>query len=308
MNTPHTHIPEDTRQAARRIGISLALTLAFVVFEFGAGLRANSLALLSDAGHNLTDVIALGLSWVALRLSLRPADAARTFGYHRAGILAALFNSASLVIIACLIFFEAYKRLLAPPEVQSGLLIAVGALAFGINLVTAWLVHQGSQHDLNLRSAFVHLMGDVLSTIGAVLAGAAILFSGWNWLDPLASMLIGALILWNAVGILRETIDILLESSPRDIDMDRMVGDLLGVEGVLGVHDLHVWSINQGLRAFSAHILVGDISTGGADQIREAILELVQRRYQIGHATVQLERTCAAPGGLYCDITQRQAE
>ncbi len=186
-----------------------------MVFEFSVGLRANSLALLSDAGHNLTDVIALGLSWVALRLSQRPADASRTFGYHRAGILAALFNSSSLVIIALLIFLEAYKRLLMPLEVQSGLLIGVGLVAFLLNTVTAWLVWRGSEHDLNLRSAFVHLMGDVLSTIGAVLAGVLILFSGWNWLDPLVSVLIGALILWNALGILRATIAILLESTPR---------------------------------------------------------------------------------------------
>src|SRR6185436_10609946 len=225
----HTHTPTHTHfggpQTTTRLAVALGLTLVFVGIEAVAGLRANSLALLSDAGHNLTDVIALGLSWYAVRLSTQPATANKTFGYHRAGILVALVNSTTLVVIALGIFYEAYQRFLSPSEVQSGILIGVGLVALLVNAGTAWLVKRGSEHDLNLRSAFVHLMGDVVSTLGAVLAGVAIAFTGWNWLDPLVSLLIGGLILWNAWGILRETADILLESTPRDVDMSRMVRD-----------------------------------------------------------------------------------
>ncbi|MCG6538372.1 MAG: cation diffusion facilitator family transporter, partial [Syntrophales bacterium LBB04] len=239
----HSHWGDLTRQTTSRLAISLGLTLGFVIVEAIAGFWANSLALISDAGHNLTDVIALGLTWYALRLSTQPANAGKTFGYHRAGILVALVNSTTLAVISLGIFYEAYKRLLSTPEVQSSILIGVGIAAFLVNAATAWLVKRGSEHDLNLRSAFVHLMGDVISTIGAILAGIVIALTGMNWLDPLVSIFIGVLILWNAWGILRETVDILLESTPRDIDMSKMVRDLMSVNGVRGVHDLHVWSI-----------------------------------------------------------------
>ena len=181
-------------------------------------------------------------------------------GYHRAGILTALLNSTTLIFVAGYIFYEAYQRFISPPEVNSGILIGVGIVAFLINAGTAWLVQRGSEHDLNLRSAFVHLMGDVFSTIGAVIAGIIIAFTGLNWLDPLVSVLIGVLILWNAWGILKDTIDILLESTPRDVDTKKLVENLLKVEGVKGVHDLHVWSITQSLRALSAHIHTDDVS------------------------------------------------
>src|SRR6185503_2443843 len=285
----HTHTHFGSGQTTTRLAIALGLTLAFVGIEAIAGWRANSLALLSDAGHNLTDVVALGLSWYAVRLAAQPANSGKTFGYHRAGILAALVNSTTLVVIALFIFYEAYQRFLAPPEVQSGILIGVGLIAFLINAVTAGLVHRGSQHDLNLRSTFVHLMGDVVSTLGAIVAGVIIAVTHLNWLDPLVSVFIGALILWNAWGILRETLDILLESAPRDIDMSQMVRDLLAVPGVRGVHDLHVWSLNRSLRAISAHILTEDVSISHGAAIQRDINELVSHRYQIGHATWQLE-------------------
>ena len=276
--------------------------MAFVGFEAIAGLWGNSLALLSDAGHNLTDVIALGLSWYAIRLSTQPANATKTFGYHRAGILVALVNSTTLVVIALGIFYEAYQRFLSPSEVQANILIGVGIVAFLINAGTAWLVKRGSENDLNLRSAFVHLMGDVISTIGAILAGVVIAFTGMNWLDPLVSVFIGLLILWNAWGILRETVDILLESTPRDIDMNKMVHDLTSVNGVRGVHDLHVWSLTQSLRALSAHIVTDDISISGGAVIQREINEIASHKYNIGHATLQLECVGCEPDLLYCDI------
>src|SRR5512147_1232521 len=205
----HSHYGDLANQTTKRLALSLVLTLAFVVIETLAGFISNSLALLTDAAHNFTDVIALGLSWYALRISSQPSHAGKTYGYHRVGILVALVNSTTLILIALGIFYEAWQRFIAPPIVDAPILIGVGTLAFLINAVTAWLVHKGSDHDLNLRSAFVHLMGDVLSTIDAVIAGVVILFTGWNFLDPLVSVLIGVLILWNAWTILRETLDIL---------------------------------------------------------------------------------------------------
>jgi cobalt-zinc-cadmium efflux system protein len=306
MNTstphPHTHshLRDAAQQATSRLSWSLFLTLAFVGIEAAAGYFANSLALLTDAAHNLTDVIALGLSWFAIRLTAQPANAQKTYGYHRAGILVALLNSTTLVVISIGIFYEAYKRFVSPPEVQSGILIGVGLIAVVVNLVTALLVHRGSESDLNLRSAFVHLMGDVISTIGAVIAGVIIYFTNANWLDPLVSVLIGFLILYNAWGILRDAIDILLEATPRDVDIKKLVNEINGVDGVLGVHDLHVWSLTQNLRTMSAHILTADISVSDGSRIQGAINELVYHRYNIAHATLQLECVDCDPDSLYC--------
>jgi len=298
----HSHFGEIARQTGSRLALALGLTAVFVVVEAGAGLFANSLALLTDAAHNFTDVIALGLSLYAVRLATQPSNSQKTYGYHRAGILVALINSTTLVVISLGIFYEAYLRFINPPEVNSEVLIGVGIAAFIINLVTALMVRDGSDHDLNMRSAFVHLMGDVISTIGAVAAGVIIFFTHANWLDPFASILIGALILWNAWGILRETVDILLESTPRDVDMSAMVRDMLRVKGVLGIHDLHVWSITQGLRTMSAHILTDDISVSAGSEIQARLNELVAHHYNILHATLQLECVGCDPDCLYCDI------
>jgi len=298
----HSHLHDAARQTTTRLSWSLAITLAFVIFEAAAGYLANSLALMTDATHNLTDVIALGLSWFAIRLTIQPANAQKTYGYHRAGILVALLNSTTLILISLGIFYEAYKRFVSPTEVQSGILIVVGLIAVVVNLVTALLVHRGSESDLNLRSAFVHLMGDVLSTIGAVIAGILIYFTGANWLDPFVSVLIGLLILYNAWGILRDAVDILLESTPRDVDMKKMVVEITQLDGVLGVHDLHVWSITQNLRTMSAHILTEDISVSAGTEIQNRINELVYHRYNIAHATLQLECVDCNPDSLYCRI------
>jgi cobalt-zinc-cadmium efflux system protein len=303
-NHTHSHFGNIASQTTKRLALSLEVTLAFVIIEAIAGFFSNSLALLTDAAHNFTDVIALGLSWYALRIASQPAHAGKTFGYHRVGILVALVNSTTLVLISLGIFYEAWRRFLSPPEVDATILIGVAALAFLVNAWTAWLVHKGSEHDLNLRSAFVHLMGDVLSTIGAVIAGILIFFTQWNWLDPLVSVLIGLLILWSAWGILRQTINILLESTPENIDMKTMVDDLLKVDGVMGVHDLHVWSISENTRMLTAHIQTEDtpISTGAILQNR--VNEILFHKYNIQHATLQLECEGCDPALLYCDISE----
>jgi cobalt-zinc-cadmium efflux system protein len=301
-NKKHSYFSDNAKQITTRLSLSLFLTLAFVFIEAGAGIFANSLALLTDAAHNLTDVIALGMSWFAVRLTTQPANARKTYGYHRAGILAAFINSTTLVLIALGIFYEAYHRFLSPPKVQSGILIGVGLIAVAINLITALMVRRGSEQDLNLRSAFVHLMGDVLSTIGAVIAGVIIYFTNANWLDPFVSVLIGFLILYNAWGILRETVDILLESTPRDVNVKTLVDELEQIDGVLGVHDLHVWSLTQNLRTMSAHILTDDLHISVGADIQHRINEIAYHRYNISHATLQLECVDCNLDSLYCDL------
>ena len=288
-NHSHVHIKDLTQQTGRRMALSLGITLIFVFVEIAAGLFSNSLALLTDAAHNFTDVLALALAWWALRLTTQPASNQRTYGYHRAGILAALVNSTTLVIIALGIFYEAYQRFIDPPEVQADILIGVGLVAVIINVVTALLVRRGAESDLNIRAAFLHLMGDVVSTIGAVIAGVVIRFTNWNWLDPLVSVLIGILILWSALSILREAIDILMESTPTDIDMDAMITDISSVEGVRGVHDLHVWSITRNMRTLSAHLVTDDLVISTGASIQRRVNEVLYHKYNVNHATLQLE-------------------
>ncbi len=297
------HISNLSRSTIRRLVLSLGITLVFVVVEILAGVFANSLALLTDAAHNLTDVLALALTWWALSVTAKPAHSGKTYGYHRAGILVALVNSTTLVLIALGIFYDAYRRLLAPPEVKADVLIGVGLAAVIVNLVTALLVRRGSKNDLNLRSAFVHLVGDVLSTVGAVAAGIIIWFTGLNWLDPLVSIFIGLLILWNAWGILHESVNILMEATPADVDVPIVVDSILQVQGVRGVHDLHIWSITHSLRTLSAHILTDDVPISEGIKIQAAVSEVLDHTYGISHATLQLECEGCVQTGLYCDIT-----
>ena len=302
----HSHLGEIANQTTKRLMLSLTLTAAFVLVEVIASVFGNSLALLTDAAHNFTDVIALGLSWYALKIAAKPANAGKTFGYHRVGILVALVNSTTLILIAVGIFYEAYHRFITPPEVDSVILIGVGTLAFLINAVTAWLVKDGSDHDLNLRSAFLHLMGDVMSTLGAVIAGVIIYFTKWNWLDPFVSVLIGLFILWNAWSILRQSIHILLESTPENIDIKEMVEKLHTIDGVRSVHDLHVWSINENLRMLSAHIVTDDISMRECSLIQQDINELLIHGYNIQHSTLQIECEGCGNGLLYCDFDEKK--
>ena len=300
----HTHFNDLTGQTVRRLALSLVITLVFVFVEIAAGIFSNSLALLTDAAHNFTDVLALALSWWALRLTSQPANQDKTYGYHRAGILAALVNSTTLIVIALGIFYEAYRRFVNPPEVRADVLIGVGVVAVIINLVTALLVRRGAEHDLNIRSAFLHLMGDVLSTVGAVIAGVIIRYTNWNWLDPLVSVLIGFLILWSAWGIVRESIDILMESTPSDVDMGTMIRDITSVEGVRGVHDLHVWSITRAVKTLSAHLVTEDMVISKGALIQTKVNEILYHKYGINHATLQLECEDCLPGMLYCEIIE----
>jgi cobalt-zinc-cadmium efflux system protein len=296
------HAGELNSRPGNRLTAAGLITLVFVVVEVAAGIRGNSLALLTDAAHNFTDVVALGLTWFALRLADRSAHAGKTYGYHRAGILVALVNSSTLVLIAGLIFVEALERIRNPIPVDAGLLTFVGLVALGVNLFTAWLVRPGSREDLNLRSAYYHLLGDVISTVGAILAGIAIFLTGLNWIDPLVSILIAILILWAAWSIVRESLDILLEGTPRDIDMEKMVLDVMGVEGVQGIHDLHVWSLTQNIRNLSAHVVTADIPLSEGAVLQSRINEILNQNYRITHATLQLECPGCEPDLLFCEM------
>ncbi|MBI3242734.1 MAG: cation transporter [Chloroflexi bacterium] len=308
MSANHSRSSEAASLTVKRLALALGVTLAFVFVEALAGIYANSLALLTDAGHNFTDVIALALSWHALRLAARPADAGKTFGYHRAGILIALFNSTTLALMTLWIFYEAYRRFIAPPQVEADILIVVAILAFIVNVGTALLVRRGSSGDLNLKSAYLHLAGDAVSTFGAILAGVAIRFTGWVFLDPLVSVFIGLLILRNAWGIVRESADILLEGTPHNLDMNAMVSDLKNVKGVRGVHDLHVWSITQAMRALSAHILTDDVLISTGAVIQRDLNELLNHKYGIAHAALQLECAGCEPDLLYCNLEKASHE
>lgn len=307
-HAPHDHAHHhaeaglNPRRLLLRLLAALIVTAGFVGFEVFYGLRSNSLALISDAMHNLTDALALLISSLALGVSARPSHARKTFGYHRAGILAALFNSVTLLGMAAWIAYESVGRIEVPPDVDSETLMGVSGLALVVNGFTAWLVGHGAHDDLNLRSAFLHLVGDVLSNLGALAAGLGIYFAGAQWLDPAASLLIALLILWNAWLIVAETIDILMEGSPRDIPMDAVIAMLLSEEEILGLHNLHVWSLSKSLRFLTAHLEVREMSLKEAEAIRQGLAQRLQDAFAIEHVTLQMELSPACAPTLYCRL------
>ena len=301
----HSHSQIAANATSRRLAIALVLTVAFVVLEAGAGWFSNSLALLADAAHNFSDALALGLSWWALSVSLRPASDSRTYGYHRVGILVALVNATSLIALSLFVAYEAVQRLAAPPTVQELTIIGVAVVGLFLNAGIAWSLHAASKDDVNVRSTVLHMAGDALSTVGVILAGIGIALFGWQWLDPAASILIAVMILWSSWGIVRETVDILLEATPRDIDMSAVVRDVLGIRGVRSVHDLHVWSISSSLRALSMHLLTDNILIADGAQIQRDINQMLAGKYAIVHATLQLECVGCEPEGLYCALNER---
>ena len=268
--------------------ISLGVTFAYILLLVVAGLRAHSLALLSEAGHNLSDFLALLLSLVALYLEARPASATKTYGWRRAGVLAALVNSVSLIAVSFFIFYEAFHRLRAPRDVHAGTMMAVAGAGVVMNGVIALLLFRSS-HDVNLRSALIHEIGDTLSTAAVILGGWAILLTGQSWIDSALSFGIGALILWSAFGIVRETLNILLEGTPRGMKLEKVAAAIRTIEGVRDVHDLHVWSIGSENHALSAHIAIADIPPSVSDQILRDVKERLHHDFHIHHTTIQFE-------------------
>lgn len=277
----------DRRGQRRRLAIALGLAASYMLAEVIGGLLTGSLALLADAGHMLSDVAALTLSLFALWLAQRPATDERTFGWHRVEILAALANGVALVAIALVVVIEAVGRLGAPPEVQGGpmLLIATGGLL--VNLASLAVLHGGREGSLNLRGAWLHVLSDALGSVGAMAAGAGLLLFGWRWADPAASIAIAILVAGSAGQLLRETVAVLLEASPRHIDVAEVRDALAAVPGVLSVHDLHVWTITSGLVSLSCHVQ-SEEDVKDPELLAE-LQQLLRRRFAIDHATIQLE-------------------
>jgi len=283
--------------------ISLGVTALYIALLVVAGIRAHSLALLSEAGHNLSDFLALLLSLAAVYLESRPPSATKTYGYRRAGVLAALVNSLSLVGVSCFIFYEAVRRVQHPEPVKAGLMIWVAAAGVGMNGAIALLLwrsardaHPGKSKpsllgtpDVNVRSALLHEVGDTVSTAAVIVGGWAILATGQYWIDPALSFGIGALILWSSFGIVRESLNILLEGTPRGMSLDEVETAVRAIEGVSDVHDLHVWSIGSENHALSAHVKIADMPTSESDAILRAINEKLGQGFGIHHTTIQLE-------------------
>jgi cobalt-zinc-cadmium efflux system protein len=290
----------------RVLRISLFVTLVYIVLLVVAGIRAHSLALLSEAGHNLSDFLALLLSLVAVFFEGRPPSATKTYGYRRAGVLVALVNSLSLVVVSFFIFYEAFKRVQHPEQVGAGLMIGVAAAGVVMNGVIALLLWRSAQ-DVNVRSALLHEVGDTLSTAAVIVGGFVILWTGQYWIDAALSFGIGALILWSSFGIVRETLNILLEGTPRGMSLEAVESAMRKISGVSDVHDLHLWSIGSENHALSAHVKIADMATSESDSILREINEKLGQGFGIHHTTIQLEHVvCETPHS--CVIAVREEE
>ncbi len=282
-----------------RLTWAFGIASAIFVLELVGGFLSGSLALLSDAGHLFADVLALGLSLFALRLAARPANAKATFGYHRVGIMVALINGTTLIVLAALIFREAYQRFFAPPEIQTTELLAIASVGLAANLGMAFLLRRGRRTSLNIESAWLHVLGDSLSSVGVIASGVIIKFTGWNYADPLVSSLIGLMILLSGLRVLREAGSVLLEFPPRGLDPEEVIREMESVPGVLDVHDLHLWAITPQLVALAAHVRVEDQPLAASGEICAA-LQARLRGLGIGHTTLQLECHGCAEGRTFC--------
>ena len=294
--------------------ISLAVTLAYIALLVGAGIRAHSLALLSEAGHNLSDFLALLLSLVAVYFQARPANSTKTYGYHRAGVLAALVNAAALVAVSFFIFYEAFRRLQHPEQVQATVMMWVAAAGVVMNGAIALLLYRSSRRssqgyggDVNLRSALLHEVGDTLSTAAVIAGGWAILVTGKYWIDSALSFAIGVLILWSGFGIVRETLNILLEGTPRGMKLEKIESVIRSIEGVNEVHDLHVWSIGSETHALSCHIAIADIPPSVSERILRDVKERLLHDFRIDHTTIQFEHVvCEVAHGCVIPVGESE--
>ena len=292
---------------SRVLRLSLVVTLAYIVLLVVAGFRAHSLALLSEAGHNLTDLLALLLSLVAVYLEARPPSATKTYGWHRAGVLAALVNAGSLVVVSFLIFYEAFRRMRNPEQVRPNLMIGVAAAGVAMNGVIAVLLYR-SKRDVNIRSALLHEIGDTISTAAVIVGGWAILATGQYWIDSVLSIGIGVLILASGFSIIRETLNILLEGTPRGIQLKQVEAAMRAVEGVNDVHDLHVWSIGSETAALSCHISIADIPPSVSERILRDVKERLHREFHIDHTTIQFEHViCEVAHGCVIPVNDEHS-
>ncbi len=284
MSGHRQHSHAASKQSLTR---ALFVTGLWFLVELAAGFYTNSLALLADAAHMLTDLAALCLSLFAVIISARPVTHEKTFGYLRVEILAALANGVFLVLISSYIFWEAFHRFLTPPEVKSGAMLTVATLGLFANLAAAALLYRSQHHNLNLRGAFLHVMSDVLGSLGAILAGLMMVIWQWYLADPLASTLVSILVLYSAWKLLRESVDVLLEATPAHLDVAEILADLQAVEGVVSVHDLHVWSITTGLPAMSCHVVLQ--RDADSTVALRALSRMMREKHRVEHTTIQIE-------------------
>lgn len=283
----HSHSHDHHATGKKRLGFVLGLTALFMFVELVGGLVSNSLALIADAAHMLTDVGAIGLSLFVLWFSRRPAQPQKTYGYLRLEILAALVNGVALVVISIAIFWQAYQRLLSPQAVEGGLMLGVATAGLLVNIAAAWILHGSAEHNLNLRGAYLHVIGDLVGSIGAILAAVIILLTGFTIADPIISMVVGVLILAGSWKLVRESVDILLEAVPAHIDLVAVRAAIDEIQGVDDVHDLHVWTVTSGYLAMSGHAVVQN-----SEQNQRVLFEIhrcMRENFGIDHVTVQLE-------------------
>ena len=266
-----------------------AITFLFCLGEAFIGYKSNSLALMADAGHNFADALALALSAFAIWIATKPADNRRTFGYHRVRILAALVNAVGLVAMALVIFWEAIQRLQAPEHVQSTPMIWMALLAIILNSGIAWWLANAAKEDLNIRSAYLHMLGDAAASLGVVIAGIVIAFTSWFIADPMVSIIFALLVLWSSWSIFTESIQMLLEGIPVGLELSKVEQAIANVNGVINVHDLHVWTVSSGLIACSCHILVKEQNVSAAQKIQAEVAHVLEHDFKISHATIQIE-------------------
>lgn len=283
---PHGRLPSEVADA-RRLGIAFALIVAFMVAEVVAGIVGSSLALLSDAGHMLTDAIALGLALAALRLAQRPPAGSFTYGMRRAEILSAQINGITLLLLGALIVFEGVRRLIDPPDVEGALVVIVAVVGIGVNVAAARLLASAERRSLNVEGAFLHVVTDLFAFIATAIAGGVILVWGFERADGIASLLIAALMLWAAYGLLRESGRVFMEAAPRGLNPQAIGEALVSEEGVVEVHDLHVWEVTTGMPAISAHLLVA--ADADCHQARWRAAQLLADRFGVEHSTLQVE-------------------
>jgi cobalt-zinc-cadmium efflux system protein len=301
------HAHGGSERTKRVLRVSLLVTAAYIVLLVIAGIRSHSLALLSEAGHNFTDLVALSLSLFAVYLHSRPPNATHTYGYHRAGVLAALANAATLVIIAFFIFYEAVRRIQQPEVIDAGTMMWVAAAGVIMNGAIALMLYR-TDRDVNIRSALLHEIGDTLSTAAVIAGGWAILVTGQSWIDSALSFGIGALVLWSSFGIMRETLNILLEGTPRGMKLARVEAAIREVEGVNDVHDLHVWSIGSQTSALSCHISIADIPMSASERILREVKDRLHHDFSIDHTTIQFEHVvCEVAHGCVIPVQEEHS-
>jgi cobalt-zinc-cadmium efflux system protein len=287
-----------------RLKLVLVIVTVIMVAELIGGILSNSLALLGDAGHMLIDALALALSLFALTMAARPATPSKTYGYHRVEIMAALVNGVTLFGVAAYIFYEAYQRFLDPPEVDAPLMLVIASIGLVANLSCIFILRGANHGNLNIKAAFWHIFGDTISSVGVIAAGVIIAVTGWPYADPIIAVVIGVILLWGAVRLVRESVDILLEAVPAHISMDAVVNTLKAIPGVDEVHDVHVWTLTSDIHALSAHLMIQNQSVSGSAEIVERVNSDLRRQFNITHTTLQMEceRCTSCPTGTVCNI------